>query len=253
MKQVFILVLMLLVVATVTESYAQAPQSFKYQSIARDGNDVLLSDANINLEISIHDLTPTGTVVYKERHSTTTNTLGLFTIPVGGGEPVSGNFSTVDWGTGAKFIEVAADLTGGTNFASMGISQLLSVPYALWSENSKKTENASVGQWYDMNTPSGWTQWSPCKCRKVNGWIEFRGRYTFPKTPPDFYFELDLLPVECRPTQGRLIVVSVATFSGESNLSMEGVIYSSGELIFFSNTGISNLNIEGLRIWGDPD
>ena len=136
MKQVFILVLMLLVVATVTESYAQAPQSFKYQSIARNGDDVLLSDADINLEISIHDLTPTGTVVYKERHSVTTNSLGLFTISVGGGTVVSGIFATIPWGDGSKFIEVASDFTGETNFTSMGTSQLLSVPYSLHSGNS---------------------------------------------------------------------------------------------------------------------
>lgn len=137
MKQVFILVLMLLVVATATELYAQAPQSFKYQSIARDGADVLISDATIQLEISIHDLTPSGSIVYKERHAVTTNSLGLFTISVGAGETTN-NFALIDWGAGSKFIEVAADFDGGTNFKSMGISQLLSVPYALHSASTSQ-------------------------------------------------------------------------------------------------------------------
>jgi hypothetical protein len=82
-------------------TYAQAPQSFKYQSIARDGADVLISDANIQLEISIHDLTPSGSVVYKERHAVTTNSLGLFTISVGAGETTD-NFALIDWRGGFK-------------------------------------------------------------------------------------------------------------------------------------------------------
>jgi trimeric autotransporter adhesin len=112
---------------------AQVPQSFKYQSVARNASGNPVASANIGVRISIHELTATGTVVYKETHTAVTNTFGLFTISVGGGTVVSGNFSTIAWGTGSKFIEVEADFAGGTSYTSMGVSQLLSVPYALYA------------------------------------------------------------------------------------------------------------------------
>jgi hypothetical protein len=114
---------------------AQAPQSFKYQSVARNGSGNPVASANIGVRISIHDLNATGTVVYKETHTAATNAFGTFTLSVGGGAVVSGIFSTIAWGSGSKFIEVEADFAGGTSYTSMGASQLLSVPYALYSAN----------------------------------------------------------------------------------------------------------------------
>jgi hypothetical protein len=251
MKQNFILILMLLIVATATDLLAQAPQSFKYQSIARDGADVLISDANIHLEISIHDLTPSGTVVYKERHNVTTNSLGLFTISVGAGEATD-NFALIDWRGGAKFIEVAADFTGGTNFSSLGTTQLLSVPYALWAENSGSADKLSDDEWTDLLTPLGWTKTTPCKCRKINGWIEFRGKFEFPALVPSgnkFY----LLPPKCSPTQQREFhALGDDTFDHPQTMRL--VVYPDGQISFTHTQGSSHgLFLEGVRIWGEVD
>lgn len=117
------------------DALAQAPQGFKYQSVARSNSGLPIASASIGVRISIHDLTATGTVVYRETHTAATNAFGVFNITVGTGVVTSGNFSSIAWGAGAKYIEVEADFDGGSSYTSMGTSQLLSVPYALYSEN----------------------------------------------------------------------------------------------------------------------
>lgn len=135
MKKITLSFIALLFALGQFDALAQAPQSFKYQSVARGSNGLPIASANIGLRISVHDGSATGTVVYKETHTAATNAFGVFSISVGGGTIVNGIFSSIDWGSGSKFIEVEADFNGGTSYTSMGASQLLSVPYALYSQN----------------------------------------------------------------------------------------------------------------------
>lgn len=117
-------------------TYAQAPNAFKYQSIARDLAGEVIPNNGIGIRISVRDLAPNGTVVFQETHSVTTNDFGLFTISVGNGTPVISALGAVDWANGAKYMQVEADLSGGTNYQGFGTSQLLSVPYALYANTS---------------------------------------------------------------------------------------------------------------------
>jgi hypothetical protein len=114
-------------------TFAQSPDLFSYQGIARDNQGVALQNQAISLKIIIWEQfpTPSGINVYEETHSVTTNQFGLFTVQIGAGTVVSGNISTINWNPGHSFfIETAMDATGGTNYTQMGISQLLSVPFA---------------------------------------------------------------------------------------------------------------------------
>jgi hypothetical protein len=117
-------------------SYAQAPQKFNYQGVARDNSGNILPNQNIGLRLSIRQGTPTGTIVYRETHSASTNQFGLFDIEAGGGTIVSGVFSSINWGSGPYFFQTEMDATGGTNYLNLGTTQLLSVPYALYAETS---------------------------------------------------------------------------------------------------------------------
>ncbi|MBK7761901.1 MAG: collagen-like protein [Bacteroidetes bacterium] len=114
-------------------TFAQAPQSFPYQAVARDNSGNLLTGANIALRFSILDGSNAGPIVYQENHLTTTNTLGLFNLNIGQGIVQSGTFANINWGSGSKFIKVELDPAGGTAFTVMGTTQLLSVPYALYA------------------------------------------------------------------------------------------------------------------------
>jgi uncharacterized protein (TIGR02145 family) len=118
---------------------SQAPNAFKYQAIARDLNGDLIVNQNVGVLISIIQNSTNGIVKYAESHSVTTNQFGLIDLEVGNGTTTSGNFSTIDWAQGPYFLKVEMDISGGTNYQIMGVSQLLSVPYALYAEQSGST------------------------------------------------------------------------------------------------------------------
>ncbi|HNS18341.1 MAG TPA: FISUMP domain-containing protein [Bacteroidales bacterium] len=115
---------------------AQVPQAFKYQAVIRDKAGQVLSEQNINLQITILQSNANGPEVYREIHPVTTSELGLVNIEVGHGKALTGSMPSIDWSTGSHFLRVEMDQAGGTDFELMGVSQLLSVPYALYAEKS---------------------------------------------------------------------------------------------------------------------
>lgn len=119
-----------------TTVYAQVPQAFNYQGVARDASGTAMPSTNIGLRFSILHGSPVGPADYVETHSLTTNVHGLFTVQVGSGSVVSGTFSGIQWGGGSKYMKVEMDAAGGTNYTVMGTSQLISVPYALYADSS---------------------------------------------------------------------------------------------------------------------
>ena len=129
----------------------QVPLAIPYQAVARNSAGVLLASQNISLRISLHDANARGTVVYSEIHNTNTNTAGLFTVKVGYGSPVTGNFSAIDWGTNSKFLQVEMDALGGSSYLDMGTQQMLSVAYALYANKTKSlpegTGNGNTLRW----------------------------------------------------------------------------------------------------------
>jgi hypothetical protein len=124
-------------------SFAQAPQAFKYQSIVRDVAGNPMASSAISIRASVHDLTATGTIVYQETHTVTTNSFGLINLELGNGTIVIGTFNSIAWGTGSKWMEIEADL--GSGYVTMGTSQLLSVPYALYSGNGTPGADGATG------------------------------------------------------------------------------------------------------------
>ena len=119
-----------------TSGYAQTPNAIPYQAAARNSSGNLIASQNISLRFTLHDGTSTGSVVYQETQSVTTNVLGLFSVNIGQGIPVSGNFTTINWGSGAKFTQVEMDAAGGNSYIDMGTQQMMSVPYALYAAHS---------------------------------------------------------------------------------------------------------------------
>lgn len=114
-------------------SFSQSPLAIPYQAIARDSAGNLLQNHTIAMRFSLHNQTANGVVLYKESQLVTTNALGLFTVNIGTGTVITGTTLSIDWDNGPKFIEVEMDVNGGSNFISMGTTQLMSVPYALYA------------------------------------------------------------------------------------------------------------------------
>jgi hypothetical protein len=121
------------------EVAAQVPNQFNYQAVARNSVGQNIPNANIRVRFTILDGSATGTSVYSEVRVLTTNQLGLFTAPIGGAGAINviGNFANINWATGKKFIKVEVDPLGGTSFTTLGNTEMLSVPYALYAVNGK--------------------------------------------------------------------------------------------------------------------
>jgi len=138
MKRIFI---SLFTAVLAVSLLAQAPQSFKYQTVVRsaDGSTVLASQT-VAFRISILQGTITGTESYVETFSVATNQFGLAVFNIGEGTPVTGTLSSIDWGTDPYFMKVEIDPDNGTDFEEVGTSQLLSVPYALHAKTAANVD-----------------------------------------------------------------------------------------------------------------
>ena len=130
----------LLALVTITtialSSFGQAPEGFKYQAVVRDAGNFILTNQAVGMQMTIQQGSIGGTTVYQETFAPTTNTYGLVNLEIGNGTVVSGDFTTIDWSAGPYYIETAVDVNGGTSYAVMGTSQLMSVPYALYAKTS---------------------------------------------------------------------------------------------------------------------
>jgi uncharacterized protein (TIGR02145 family) len=111
----------------VQSMHAQSPQGIPYQAVLRNADGSLMYSTAVSLTIMIHDGTATGAVVYEESHALTSNAQGLVSCVVGNGVVSQGNFSNINWGSGAKFMHV---MLGSTD---LGTQQMMSVPYALYA------------------------------------------------------------------------------------------------------------------------
>jgi hypothetical protein len=74
--------------------------------------------------------------LYSETHQLTSNSNGLVTTSIGGGTPVVGSIDSIDWSLGDVYIKIEVDVNGGSNYEILSSNQLLSVPYALFAQNS---------------------------------------------------------------------------------------------------------------------
>uniref|UniRef100_UPI0040477558 hypothetical protein n=1 Tax=Algoriphagus sp. TaxID=1872435 RepID=UPI0040477558 len=142
MKKILFSLLFLLTTATL---WAQAPQRMSYQSIIRDGSNVVVASTTVGVKISLIQGTSTGSVVYSETHRKPTNTNGLLSLEIGDGTAILGTFAGIDWANGPYLIKTETDPTGGTNYSIPGIAALNSVPYALFSANGTPGPQGATG------------------------------------------------------------------------------------------------------------
>ncbi len=117
--------------------YAQSPEKMSYQAVIRDASDNLITNQAIGLQISILQGSVSGSTVYLETQTPITNANGLVSLEIGNGTIIIGSFAAIDWENGPFFIKTETDPTGGTSYTITGISQLLSVPYALHAKTAE--------------------------------------------------------------------------------------------------------------------
>ena len=120
-------------------SYSQSPEKFTYQSIVRNADGLVLKSSDIGIRISVLKNSNNGVSVYTESHTTSSNKNGLVTLLIGEGTS-SDSFSAIDWSTGQYYLKVELDPMGGIDYSIEQSSQLLSVPYALYSSRSSNID-----------------------------------------------------------------------------------------------------------------
>jgi hypothetical protein len=114
---------------------SQSPQKLTYQAILRNAQGNLIQNGNVGMRFKILQGSETGLVVYSETFSTITNVNGLVSVTIGTGT-TSNIFDSINWAQGPYFLQSETDPFGGTNYSITGVSQFMSVPYALYSEKA---------------------------------------------------------------------------------------------------------------------
>jgi len=124
MKRLVLFVILFLV--SLKGILAQAPDQFNYQAVMRNGEGLIAANEDVTVDISILKGSTEGISVFDEQHNVTTSPQGLINLIIGS---VS-DLSTVDWGADKYFIKVSID------GSVIGVTQILSVPYALYAEKT---------------------------------------------------------------------------------------------------------------------
>lgn len=119
--------------------WAQSPDTMSYQAVVRNTDDNLIVTTTLGMQISILQGTSNGIPIYVETHTPTTNVNGLVSLEIGTGT-TSDVFSDIDWSNGPYYIKTETDVTGGTNYTITGVSQLMSVPYALYAKTTTELD-----------------------------------------------------------------------------------------------------------------
>lgn len=136
-----LLVLLCLLVVSAVE--AQAPQYLNYQGIARDASGNIITTA-IGVKFEILQGGASGTLVYDETNTIMPSSAGIFTTAIGSGAASTGTFSAINWANSPYFLRISIDPAGGTSYSTVGTSELLSVPYALYAEKAGNTQTVSI-------------------------------------------------------------------------------------------------------------
>ncbi len=142
MRKIYSLIAAVMFTAT---TWAQAPQKMSYQAVIRNSGNTLITSTPIGMQISILQGSSSGTAVYVETQTPTTNANGLASLEIGTGTVLTGTFSAINWANGPYFIKTETDPLGGTAYSIAGTTELMSVPYALFSANGTPGPQGPAG------------------------------------------------------------------------------------------------------------
>ncbi|MBN1449271.1 MAG: hypothetical protein JXA28_15195 [Bacteroidetes bacterium] len=172
-----IFTILLLLPLLLTSAAAQTPLLMNYQGVARDADGAVLQHQAIGLRISILLDSPNGQTVYSERHTVETNDFGMFTLRIGDGDLRQGALDALPWGEHSFWLQVEMDQNGGTDYALLGASELLSVPYAFHAlranEADRLTSKDPAGT--QNSSSSNGSPWSTYGNENTNASQDFVG------------------------------------------------------------------------------
>ena len=141
---------------------AQSPHLVSYQAIIRDLSSNPLVNKPVSIDFTIRETSTSGPDVYSENHSVITTNLGMVNLTIGSGT-TSGDFSLIDWSSGPFFLKVDIDGT------EMGITQIVSAPYSLYSLRASNGLMGTAPNYYIENAKIGIGTKTPLSTLSVTG------------------------------------------------------------------------------------
>jgi hypothetical protein len=129
-----LLITLVLALTSTLSLQAQTPQGFNYQATVRNAGGELIVNQNVNFRFNIQQGSETSSPIFTEIHLVSPDDLGQVNLVIGDGTSTIGDFSQIDWSLGSYFLGI--ELNTGAGYVAMGTTQLLSVPFALYAENS---------------------------------------------------------------------------------------------------------------------
>lgn len=132
--------------------FAQAPEQINYQAVVRDASGNSVTNTAVGVRIAILQGSTSGPEIFAETHGPTTNGYGLITLQIGTGSPELSTLDAIDWGVDTYFIQIEIDPTGGTSYTVTSVSQLVSVPYALYAKDVENKDDADADPTNEYNT-----------------------------------------------------------------------------------------------------
>lgn len=152
-KQI-ILLCILLVSFSAIKAQNDLPNTFNYQAVinAEDGSPVANKDITVEITVLQNE-----TEIYQELQQTQTNDFGLFSVEIGKGNPVFGNYQNINWlnvADGYYYLHVRADF-GESEFLNgmndLGKSKFSAVPYSLVALSCDKTKGLTDDNTVKLN------------------------------------------------------------------------------------------------------
>ncbi|MCE3280291.1 MAG: Flagellar hook-length control protein FliK [Bacteroidetes bacterium] len=149
------------------------PQGFNYQTTVRNSVGISMINQSVTLRFSLYLNSPSGVLAWQEDHLVFTDDFGMAKAVIGKGISTGAgsisSFSAISWGSASYFLKISLDPAGGAVFTDMGVSQLFSVPYSLFSLNTARAKSIGIVNMTDADI----TSIAPGKLLKWNGnyWI----------------------------------------------------------------------------------
>ena len=122
---------------------AQERGNFKYQAVLRDTDGNAISSEQVLLQMTLLQGSESGNSVYSEEHTVTTNFFGIVNLNIGDGSAISGVFADIDWENFIYYLQIELN-RNNTGYEIIGVSPLLSVPYALHAETVTNKDDADA-------------------------------------------------------------------------------------------------------------
>ncbi|SHI55267.1 C1q-like domain-containing protein [Pseudozobellia thermophila] len=144
MKRNYYLLAMVFALGVLNTVMAQSRNYINYQGVARGVDNQLMEQEALTIGVGIRFGSATAPVAYEESHNVTTDANGVFSLQIGKGDVVSGNYAGLDW-------QEVPFLTVYLNGVEVGTTELMAVPYAIssgdkqWEVNGDAIINKNTG------------------------------------------------------------------------------------------------------------